>query len=381
MKKAIVVLALLLVVGIVAAVVGVHYLAPPRSTSESGTKTGEADTSEVLVTVNGTGITRNQMDHQADLIARQRGIPDTPESQSQSHAMLEPMALKSLITQTLLKQVAVKENIAASLEEVEKEMNEIRQGFPSPEAFAQRLKELGLDEAKLRQEIAEGMMMQKLVTLHTRQEGAVTDEDVQKFYESHPEMLTNPETIRASHILIGFDEKDTDETKAAKKKQAEDILAQLKKGGAFAELAKQYSTCPSKQQGGDLGYFPRGQMVKPFEDAVFALKVGQLSGVVETQFGYHLIKKTDQKPAGLPPLAEVKDQIRKQMQQQKERGAFENYLTELKGAAAITYSDAAKQMGVGQPTDLPPGHPSTEAAPESTPESASEPPAQDNPPE
>lgn len=379
-KKAIAVLVLLLVVAVVAALVGVHYLAPSRPATESATKAGQADSSEALVTVNGTVITRNQMDHQVDLIARQRGIPDTPESRNQYQAMLQPMALRSLLTQTLLKQAAVKENVAAAPEDVDKEMNEIRQGFPTPEAFTQKLQEMGLDEATLRQEIADGIMMQKLVTLHTQEEAAVTDAEVQKFYESHPDMLTNPETVRASHILIGFDDQDTAETKAAKKKQAEDILAQLKKGGDFAELAKQYSTCPSKQQGGDLGYFPRGQMVKPFEDAVFALKKGQMSGVVETQFGYHVIKKTDEKPAGLPPLNEVKDQIKEQMQQQKERGAFENYLAQLREGAAITYSDAAKQMGVGQPANLPAGQPSLETAPPATaPESAAEAPDQDQP--
>jgi len=106
-----------------------------------------------------------------------------------------------------------------------------------------------------------------------------------------------------------------------------------------------------------------------------------LSGVVETQFGYHVIKKTDTKPAGLPPLAEVKDQIKEQLQQQKERGAFENYLAQLREGAVITYSDAAKQMGVGQPADLPAGQPPAETAPEATPESASEAPAENNPPE
>jgi peptidyl-prolyl cis-trans isomerase C len=278
------------------------------------------------------------------LIARQQGIARTPESQGQYQAMLSPMALRALITQTLLKQAAVKENVVASSEEVEAEMNDIRGQFPSPEAFTAKLKELDLDEAKLREEIAESMIMQKLVSLHTRQEGEVTDAEVKEFYDSHTEMLKHPEAVRASHILIGVDEQDSAEAKAEKKKQAEQILAQLKQGADFAELARQYSSCPSKEQGGDLGYFGRGQMVKPFEDAVFALKVGQLSGVVETQFGYHVIKKTDAKPAGTPSLDEVKDQIKQRLQGQKERQAFESYLDGLRNAATITYSAAGKQM-------------------------------------
>lgn len=345
-KKAIALLVLLGLIGLVAAALGVYYLAPPSGASGGAAKTSQADTSEVLVTVNGAGITRNQLNHQVELIARQQGLPRTAESQSQYQGMLEPMALRSLVTQTLLKQAAVKEKVVATSEEVEAELNEIRGQFPSLEAFNAKLAELELDEGALREEIAESMIMQKLVTLHTRQETEVTEEEVKEFYDHHPEMLRHPETVRASHILIGVEEQDPAETKAEKKKQAEKLLAQLKQGADFAELARQHSTCPSKQQGGDLGYFTRGQMVKPFEDAVFALKVGQLSGVVETQFGYHLIKKTDEKPAGVTPFEEVKERLKQHLQGQKEQQAFESYLNELKTAAKISYSEAARQLGV-----------------------------------
>ncbi|HVP57370.1 MAG TPA: peptidylprolyl isomerase [bacterium] len=104
-----------------------------------------------------------------------------------------------------------------------------------------------------------------------------------------------PGNIRASHILIAYagapDSKAT-RTKAEAKQLADELLVRVNKGEDFAELARTYSDCPSREDGGDLRFFPRGRMVKPFEDAAFALKPGQVSGVVETQFGYHIIKRT-----------------------------------------------------------------------------------------
>jgi peptidyl-prolyl cis-trans isomerase C len=104
-----------------------------------------------------------------------------------------------------------------------------------------------------------------------------------------------PGTVRASHILIsyaGTSVETATRTKEEAHKLAEDLLARLNKGESFEELAATYSDCPSAEAGGDLGFFGKGRMVKPFEDAAFGLKPGQVSGIVETQFGYHIIKRT-----------------------------------------------------------------------------------------
>jgi peptidyl-prolyl cis-trans isomerase D len=142
---------------------------------------------------------------------------------------------------------------------------------------------------------------------------AATPDEIAKAYEDNKAMFSQPEQIRASHILFKTEGKD----KAAVKKQAEAVLAKVKAGGDFAALAKQYSEDGSKDAGGDLDYFSRGKMVKPFEDAAWALEVGQTSGLVESEFGYHIIKLTDKKPAMNRTLEQVRPQLEDQIKGQK----------------------------------------------------------------
>ena len=124
----------------------------------------------------------------------------------------------------------------------------------------------------------------------------VTENDANNYYSGNPKEFETPEQVKASHILIASDTSDTsvdpNDAKAKALAKAEQLLAQLKDGADFAELAKANSTCPSASKGGDLGFFSKGDMVAPFEEAAFALEPGQLSDIVETKFGYHIIKRT-----------------------------------------------------------------------------------------
>ncbi len=139
---------------------------------------------------------------------------------------------------------------------------------------------------------------------------SLTDEDVLKNYEKNRAEYDIPEKRRARHILIKTDNV-TPGQKAEKRKIIEDLLAKVKKGEDFAALAKEYSEDNSAKKGGDLGLFSRGRMVKPFEEAAFALEVGGVSDVVETSFGFHIIKVEEIQPAHLKELAEVRDDIEK----------------------------------------------------------------------
>jgi peptidyl-prolyl cis-trans isomerase D len=151
----------------------------------------------------------------------------------------------------------------------------------------------------------------------------VTEEESKKFYEENASKFQGDEQRRASHILIGFGANPTPAAKVEAKKKAEQVLAEVKKNPAnFAELAKKYSQDPgSGEKGGDLGLFARGAMVKPFEDAAFSMKVGDLSGLVESQFGYHIIKLTEIAGKGQGYDA-LKPQIRAELMYQKALAKF-----------------------------------------------------------
>jgi len=144
-----------------------------------------------------------------------------------------------------------------------------------------------------------------------RQKVAVTGQQIERYYNDNIQQYSTPEQVRASHILLKTDGKDD----AAVKKQAEDLIGQLKKGADFSEMATKYSQDEgSAKKGGDLDYFPRGQMVKEFDDVAFKLKPGEMTDEpVKSQFGYHIIKVVDKKPATQKSLADVRAQIEDQL--------------------------------------------------------------------
>lgn len=146
----------------------------------------------------------------------------------------------------------------------------------------------------------------------------VKDEDIKKFYEENKDAFKQAESADASHILVEEEDK------------AREIYEKIKNGGDFEELAREFSTCPSKEKGGDLGTFTRGQMVKEFEDAVFENEVGTITEPVKTQFGYHIIKINKKNPARELTFDEVKDKIVEQVRRQKEQEIYNKKITELK---------------------------------------------------
>ena len=147
----------------------------------------------------------------------------------------------------------------------------------------------------------------------------VTSEDVAAYYEKNPEQFRIPESVRASHILVSGD---------VEMKKVQD---ELKAGMSFEDAAKKYSTCPSKEQGGDLGFFSKGQMVPEFEEAAFALKVGEVSSEpVKTQFGLHLIKVAEKKEASVRPLEEVKAEVQEALENDRKGRAYQDELARLR---------------------------------------------------
>lgn len=147
---------------------------------------------------------------------------------------------------------------------------------------------------------------------------SVTDDEIKKFYEENKDLFKENESANASHILVAEEDK------------ANEIYEKVKNGEDFASLAKEFSTCPSKEKGGELGTFTRGQMVKEFEDAVFNNEVATITEPVKTQFGYHIIKINDKNEGRDLSFDEVKDKIAAQVRRQKEQALYNEKITELK---------------------------------------------------
>jgi len=300
----------------------------------AGSMAMPAAAQEKAAVVNGTVITVKELDNEVNQAKRRMAQQGQMVKETDS-AKLKGQILDRLIEQELLYAQSKKEGIQIADKTIEDHIAKLQARFPSKEAFEKALKQMNLTAAELKEKTREGMAIQELITKDVAQKITISDAEVEKFYKSHPDYFKQPEQVKASHILIKSDAKDDQAKKDAAKKKIEDIQKQVQDGGDFAELAKKYSEGPSGKQGGDLGFFGRGQMVKPFEDAAFALQPGQVSDIVQTRFGYHLIKVTDKKAAGTVPLKDVKEKIRGFLKQQKVNTALEAYIKKLKDGAKI----------------------------------------------
>ena len=201
------------------------------------------------------------------------------------------------------------------------------------ELILQKASKDGLDkgpeiEEKL-QELKKRLIVEAFLKKKVETDAQISDADLKKFYDQNIDKFKAGEQIRASHILVKTEQ------------QAKDILTQLKGGAAFEELAKKNSVDSSSAKGGDLGWFGKGAMVPVFERAALALKEGQVSDVVKSDFGFHIIKLTGKRPAGTRPFDEVKDQIKAALMPSKQQEIFQKIKDELKKSAKITVKEDA----------------------------------------
>ncbi|OGQ86606.1 MAG: hypothetical protein A2512_11080 [Deltaproteobacteria bacterium RIFOXYD12_FULL_56_24] len=250
-------------------------------------------------------------------------------------ASLRETVLDKMIKLELLSQHSKKAGIVVSSTEIENELKGYKKGFADDKAFAKALSEAGITEAFLRKQIGKNLGIKKLIDTKFKGKAQVTEQEAKDFYNNNQSKFSQPELAHARHILIAAKETEPKADKDRKRAKLVQIQKQLKGGADFAELAKQSSDCPSKEKGGDLGFFPRGQMVKPFADAVFKMKSGEVSDIVETEFGYHLIKLEEKRPANTVSFEEAKGKITGYLAQEKVTANIEAFLAEAKGKATI----------------------------------------------
>jgi peptidyl-prolyl cis-trans isomerase C len=289
----------------------------------------------VVARVSGVPVTEKQVVSAIDQLASQTKMP--LDQLQQRNDLLFKDAINNLVTAALLKNQARQQNVTVDKDKVDRQMQQIEKRFPSKEEFQKVMNSQGVTEADLRKNVEDSLGMQEVIDQAVKDVPGATDADIKKFYEDNPEKFQMPERVHAAHILLRVDPKGTPEQKAEIGKKLEGIRADIEsKTITFADAAAKYSQDPSNaQKGGDLGFFARGQMVKPFEDAAFAAKPGTLSPVVETQFGYHLIQVIELKPAGMASLEDAKPAITRYLDQVIRRKATQKYVEDLKAKATI----------------------------------------------
>lgn len=287
-----------------------------------------------VAVVNGVTISKDTYDRELDFFVR-RAAPGGQQIPDVQMAQMKSEVLESLIDRELLFQESKKKGIQVKSDAVSDQLQKIQQRYPNKEEFQKLLSNMGLTESDVQAQIERGMAIQKLIDKEVTEKIKVSDEETKAFYDKNPQLFQQPEQIKASHILIKVQADAPADQKAEARKKIEDVQQKVKKGEDFATLAKTYSEGPSGPKGGDLGYFRRGQMVKPFEEAAFSLKPDETSEIVETQFGYHLIKVNDKKPAKKMTYAEVKDRLNEHLKKQKTDSEANAYIETLRKDAKI----------------------------------------------
>ena len=297
------------------------------------TMAGEKASKGKVAVVNGLAISQSSFDwemHRAKLVygrGRALGGPQLLE--------IKKRALENLIERELLFQESKKKGIQVDAADVDKQLDTMRRKFPNEEAFKKELGKSNLTEKTFKVELKRAIATQQLVEKEIVSGIAIPENEIKDYYEKNKSKMIQPAQIRASHVLIKVDSKKGPEQKKEAKTAIEKIKAKIKKGEDFAALAKEHSECPSASRGGDLGFFGQGQMVKPFEKAAFALKKDEVSDIVETNFGYHIIKLTDKRPATEVSFKEVRQQIEQHLKQEKVNEAIGRYVAALKKEAKI----------------------------------------------
>jgi parvulin-like peptidyl-prolyl isomerase len=304
------------------------------------------DFSKTIATVNGAKIKQSEVDVYIEFLKNQDSTQVPAETDPQFKT-LQANLLDSLIVLRLLEKYGSENNFAVTQKEIDAQYQTVATGYASESAFEKDLVDKKISKTFLKNELKSELLRNKISASVTKNI-TVSDAEIQKYYDDNKETLFNvPEQIRVSHILIQFNvpqgQELTDQIKLAAHDKIKAIQDKLNAGGDFAALAKANSEdTASAPSGGDIGYISKGQTVAEFENAAFALKVGEVSGIVETSYGYHLIKVTEHKDPYIKTFDEVKDTVKSYIENDKKTAEWEKFVYSLIDKATIHYTTDLK---------------------------------------
>jgi peptidyl-prolyl cis-trans isomerase SurA len=314
----------------------------------------------IVARVNNQIITHSEYLHSKDELKKEAQQQD-PVNADKFVADHDKDVLRDLIDQQLLLQKGKDLGITADTEVIKK-LDEMRKDMKldSMEELEKAAQSQGISFEDFKQNMRNQIITQQVIGKEVGSRLVIDKGDEQKFYEEHKADMEQPETIRLSEILVSTDPKPnetTDEEQRVKAAQAkaDDLLAQIRKGAKFDEVAKKNSDGPTAAQGGDLGEFKRGTLAKQIEDTTFAMKVGDVSDVIRTRQGFIIVKVVEHHSAGIPPFTEVEPRIQDALYMKKLQPALREYLTKLREDAYIDvypgYEDSGASPNQTKPVE------------------------------
>ena len=309
--------------------------APPvadASASQLKVPATAVDRGAVAARVNGVPIHKIDYDTALENFMQSNKIgPDTPEDKRKE---IDKIVMDGLIGTELLYQKAQATPISVPQAEVDRALSQTKENM-GEEGLKTELAKRKMVPDDLSNLVRQNMMIQKMIQETIIGPIQVSDDEMKKFYDEHLTDMAEPESVEASHIMVKISAADPAEKKTESRKKIDDALKRAKSGEDFAAVAKAVSEDGSAANGGVLGSVRRGQTPPAFETAAFALAVGQMSDVVESQFGFHIIKVSAKHPAGTAPFETAKVKIGEFLKQQKSQQAIEQMVDSLRSAAKV----------------------------------------------
>ena len=292
--------------------------------------------------VNGQEISAEAVNFELDRLVRfYMGHGMTMAEIRQNLPKLEAKALDKAIGAKLLLDQAARLDIPVTEKDIDAEVARVVQQVGGEENYKKALAAQGISEADFRKELEKGARVNMLVNQACAHVADPTEDEVTAFYEAHKQEYVEPHQVLCQHILVkGSNDAALDKIKEIRERIVNDKAD-------FAEEAKKHSDCPSGAQGGSLGWFGRGMMVPEFDKAAFEMKKGEVSGVVTTEFGYHIIYKADERGGGQQTIVDVHDQIKDLLRHEARGKAMDAYVAELREKATIEYKDAKHECSCG----------------------------------
>lgn len=251
-----------------------------------------------------------------------KSLPPNQQLAPEERSELE----RSYLVQAIDRQLALAEGqklgISVTPQELETALEEHRRDYPAG-GFEQSLLERGITIEQWRQELEERLIMEKVARQVVYTRVSVTDKEVDAYFRDNRQEFDRPAQVRARQIVVSSEP------------EGERILGLLRQGGSFEALAKEFSLSPDADDGGDLGFFGRGEMPAEFDATVFNLAVGRLSPLIKSEYGYHIFRVDEKREAVRLTLEQVRGEIRDKLRAEKEESAYEKWLQELRSRASI----------------------------------------------
>ena len=294
-----------------------------------------AEDLSVIATVNGEVVTRTDFERALSsdvFLAEGAAGPSSDQAEPVKRAVLE-----TLLARRLLLQAARQYNITVTPEEVDRDVLRISGDYPA-ERFNEALAQGQLTMAEFKQRTAALLTIEKLLAAHVYARVAVTEDELHAYFDEHEQDFQVPERVRAAQLVV----KDLDEARR--------LQGQLRAGKKFSELARKYSLSADAKVGGDLGFFSRGQMPPQFEEVVFRMGVNQVSDVVATDYGFHLFKVLEKRPAQKRSFADVRREVEEQLLKGRRLEAQNEFLKSLRDKADIQVNEPAVLAAMAKPS-------------------------------